>query len=135
MIKVFVIDDSAVVRNSFVNIFDKVNGIKLIGDAENPVDAFKVFENVGLPDVFILDIEMPKVTGLEVAEYIKLANNNQSIILLTAYDDYEYMTDALALEIDDYLLKPIIEKDFLEKLYEITKKISDNKNNLNDIKI
>ena len=76
MIKVFVIDDSAVVRNSFVKIFHKVNDIKLIGSANNPIDAFGVFKKVGLPDVFILDIEMPKMDGLE---FLKKINEQKPI--------------------------------------------------------
>ena len=59
-----VIDDSMVVRNGFRKIFVNVADIELIGEAENPVDAFDVFKKVGLPDVFILDIEMPKMDGL-----------------------------------------------------------------------
>ena len=76
MIKVFVIDDSAVVRNGFVNIFNKAKDIELIGTANNPVDAFSVFKKVGLPDVFILDIEMPKMDGLE---FFKKINEQKPI--------------------------------------------------------
>ena len=76
MIKVFVIDDSAVVRNSFLNLFTKVEDIKLIGTANNPIDAFKIFKDVGLPDVFILDIEMPKMDGLE---FLKKINEQKPI--------------------------------------------------------
>jgi len=79
-------------------------------------------------DLVILDIEMPHLTGLEVAEKIKEINLTQAIVLLTAYDDYDYMADALALQIEEYILKPIVEADFLKKLYEITKKIHNRKN-------
>jgi len=76
MIKVFVIDDSAVVRNAFKNIFAKAKDIELIGTAPNPVDAFPMFKKVGLPDVFLLDIEMPKMDGLE---FLQLINKQKPI--------------------------------------------------------
>jgi len=76
MIKVFVIDDSAVVRNAFKRIFDTVGDIELIGTAPNPVDAFPMFKKVGLPDVFILDIEMPKMDGLE---FLQLINQQKPV--------------------------------------------------------
>ena len=70
MIKVMVIDDSAVVRNAFKKMFTDVKGIKLIATATNPVDAFDDFKKVGLPDVFILDIEMQKMDGLTFLKQI-----------------------------------------------------------------
>ena len=70
MIKVFVIDDSATVRNAFSKIFNATDDIELIGKANNPVDAFNIFKKVGLPDVFILDIEMPKMDGLTFLQQI-----------------------------------------------------------------
>lgn len=70
MIKVFAIDDSAVVRNAIKKIFMNVKDIELIGTAPNPIDAFAIFKKVGLPDVFILDIEMPKMDGLEFLQKI-----------------------------------------------------------------
>lgn len=70
MIKLMVIDDSAVVRNAFKNMFAKVSDITLIATAQNPVDAFNEFKRVGLPDVFILDIEMPKMDGLTFLKQI-----------------------------------------------------------------
>ncbi|MEA2099776.1 MAG: chemotaxis-specific protein-glutamate methyltransferase CheB [Campylobacterota bacterium] len=76
MIKVFVIDDSAVVRSAFTTIFNQARDITLIGSANNPVDAFGVFKSVGLPDVFILDIEMPKMDGLE---FLKQINQQKPI--------------------------------------------------------
>ena len=56
MIKLFIIDDSALVRNEFKKIFAPIRDIEIIGSAPNPVDAFDIFKRVGLPDVFILDI-------------------------------------------------------------------------------
>jgi two-component system, chemotaxis family, protein-glutamate methylesterase/glutaminase len=76
MIKVFVIDDSAVVRSAFNRIFERAADIDLIGQATNPIDAFNVFKTVGLPDVFILDIEMPKMDGLE---FLQLINQQKPI--------------------------------------------------------
>ena len=64
MIKVMVIDDSMAVRRGFSKLISKIAGIELLAEASNPIDAFEVFKKVGLPDLFILDIEMPKMDGI-----------------------------------------------------------------------
>ena len=71
MIKVFIIDDSKLVINTLSKILDRANDIEVIGSALNPVDAFDEFKKVGLPDVFILDLEMPKMDGLTFLKKIQ----------------------------------------------------------------
>ncbi|MDD5051283.1 MAG: chemotaxis response regulator protein-glutamate methylesterase [Sulfuricurvum sp.] len=76
MIKVFVIDDSAMVRHGFRKLLEGIEDIQLIGEAENPIDAFEVFKKTGLPDLFLLDIEMPKMDGLT---FLKKINEQRPI--------------------------------------------------------
>lgn len=71
MIKLFLIDDSMAIRNSIKKILSKYDDLTIIGEASNPVDAFKEFKKVGLPDIFILDIEMPHMTGIEFLKLMK----------------------------------------------------------------
>jgi len=109
MIKVIVIDDSAVVRNGFVNIFSKTKDIDLIGTANNPIDAFGLFKKVGLPDVFILDIEMPKMDGLE---FLKKINEQKPIpvIMCSTMASYGSIAaiDAMRMGAVDVVHKPNI---------------------------
>lgn len=131
MIKVFVIDDSAVVRNAFKRIFEKANDIELIGQATNPVDAFNVFKTVGLPDVFILDIEMPKMDGLEFLQLINQQKPIPVIICSTmAGPGSSAAIDAMRMGAVDVVHKPNINvgkffddatEDFLEKVRAASK--------------
>lgn len=131
MIKVFVIDDSAVVRNAFKRIFEKANDIELIGQATNPVDAFNIFKTVGLPDVFILDIEMPKMDGLEFLQLINQQKPIPVIICSTmAGPGSTAAIDAMRMGAVDVVHKPSINvgkffddatEDFLEKVRAASK--------------
>ena len=80
MINIFIIDDSMAIRNSIKKMLSNYSDIKIIGDAPNPVDAFKEFKKVGLPDLFILDIEMPKMNGLEFLNLMKQQKQIPTII-------------------------------------------------------
>lgn len=71
MIKVFIIDDSMFIRNSIKKILKTQKDISVIGEAANPVDAMNEFKVSGLPDVFILDIEMPKMDGISFLKKLK----------------------------------------------------------------
>jgi len=126
MIKVFVIDDSAVVRSAFKRIFEKAGDIELIGTAPNPVDAFTIFKKVGLPDVFILDIEMPKMDGLEFLQLINQQKPVPVIICSTMVGSgSSAAVDALRMGAVDIVHKPNVNlgkffddatDDFLDKV-------------------
>jgi len=109
MIKVFIIDDSMMVRNAIIKMLKGVEGIKIIGEAPNPIDAFDVFRKVGLPDVFILDIEMPKMDGLTFLKQIKEQKPIPVIICSTLVrEGSTEAIDALRYGAVDIVLKPKI---------------------------
>ncbi|ADN09022.1 protein-glutamate methylesterase/protein-glutamine glutaminase [Sulfurimonas autotrophica] len=110
MIKVFIIDDSALVRNELKKIFASAQDIEVIGSAPNPVDAFDIFKKVGLPDVFILDIEMPKMDGLTFLEQISEQKPIPTIICSTLVTQGSSSAiDALRMGAVDIVLKPTSE--------------------------
>ncbi len=110
MIKVFIIDDSALVRNELKKIFATAQDIKVIGSAPNPVDAFDIFKKVGLPDVFILDIEMPKMDGLTFLQQISKQKPIPTIICSTLVKQGSSPAiDALRMGAVDIVLKPTSE--------------------------
>lgn len=114
MIKVFIIDDSMLVRNSISRILKDEKDIKIIGEAPNPIDALEIFEKVGLPDVFILDIEMPKMDGLSFFKQLNKQKPVPVIICSTLVSNGSFAAiDSLRLGAVDIILKPKINlKDF-----------------------
>jgi len=131
MIKVFIIDDSSLVRTELKKIFLKVNDIEIIGSSANPIDAFEVFKRVGLPDVFILDIEMPKMDGLTFLEMIGKQKPIPTIICSTLVQHgSSSAVDALRMGAVDIILKPKVnvgtffsqsDKNFIEAVRAASK--------------
>ncbi|MBU0719949.1 chemotaxis-specific protein-glutamate methyltransferase CheB [bacterium] len=117
MIKIFIIDDSLMVRNAIYKVLKGAPDIEIIGEANNPVDAFEIFKKVGLPDLFILDIEMPKMDGLSFLKQINKQKPTPVIICSTLVTDGSNAAiDALALGASDIILKPKLNvKDFFDE--------------------
>ena len=109
MIKVFIIDDSLLIRVTIKKILSTSREIKIIGDAENPIDAFEVFKKTGLPDVFILDIEMPKMDGLTFLQKIQKQKPIPTIICSSLVTQGSSKAiDSLRFGACDIILKPKI---------------------------
>lgn len=120
MIKVFLIDDSIAVRSGFKKILTGVEDIQILGEANNPVDAFEEFKKVGLPDVFILDIEMPKMDGLTFLKKINEQRPTPVIMCSTLLSKgSSALLDALSLGAFEVIEKPKLNvKDFLNEYKE-----------------
>jgi len=107
MTKIFIIDDSLMVRNALYKTLKGAQDIEIIGEANNPVDAFETFKKVGLPDVFILDIEMPKMDGLSFLKQINAQKPIPVIICSTlVIGGSNAAIKALELGACDIILKP-----------------------------
>ena len=105
--KVLLVDDEEEVTNMIEERIDWAGlGFEVAGKAQNGVKALELSEKVQ-PDVVITDIKMPYMNGLELARYMKQENPGVRILILTGFDEFEYAKEAVHLEIDEYILKPV----------------------------
>ncbi|MBT2281935.1 response regulator transcription factor [Priestia megaterium] len=102
--KVFLVDDHFVVREGLKLILETSDNYEVIGEAEEGATALNLIEELQ-PDVILMDLSMPKMTGLEVIERLKEKNSQIPIIILTTYNEDELMVRGLALGAKGYLLK------------------------------
>ena len=124
--KVFIIDDSKIVREGFKKVLSSINDVELLGEASNPIDALNVFKKVGLPDLFILDIEMPKMDGLTFLKKINDQRPTPVIICSSLVaSNSNAMIDAMRLGAIDIIKKPKLTTPqfFEEYAYELQQKI------------
>jgi DNA-binding LytR/AlgR family response regulator len=106
--KCIIVDDEPVARKILREFIEQVNFLELAGQFENALKA-DAFLQDNKADILLLDIEMPKLSGLE---YLKRADVKPLVILTTAFP--EYALEGYELDIIDYLLKPVAFSRFLK---------------------
>lgn len=107
MIKVFIIDDAMLMRNIVKKIIKNIDGIEVIGEAANPIDAMEEFKKVGFPDVFILDLEMPKMDGLTFLKQLKEQRPIPTVVFASMVSDKSTKAiEAMELGACDIIVKP-----------------------------
>ncbi|MET9631189.1 response regulator transcription factor [Lentzea sp. NPDC006480] len=102
MTTVFVVDDQAMVRESFVALLDAQPGIEVVGSAGDGAEAVRGIENLN-PDVVLMDVRMPTMDGLEATR--RLRDHPCRVIVLTTFHLDEYVYEALRGGASGYLLK------------------------------
>lgn len=120
MISVLVVDDHAIVRSGIKLMIDSQTDMKVIGEAEDGEEAVqKALELV--PDIVIMDLNMPKKSGMVAIKQITEANDQIKIIVLTMHDDKEYIFRTLQAGATSYLLKSHHENDLIEAIRTVSK--------------
>jgi DNA-binding NarL/FixJ family response regulator len=84
MLKVFITDDSALVRERLVALISELDTVELVGQAENAPKAIQAIEQLK-PDVVILDIRLPEGNGIDVLKTVKQNVSAPTVIMLTAF--------------------------------------------------
>lgn len=116
MKKVFIVDDELLSRQSLKSgIIWENFGYRLCGEAANGKQALELITNIR-PDVIFTDIKMPVMDGLELLRQLKAVQNPAKIIVLSCYDEFDYVREALRLGAVDYLLKHTCEETDLAAL-------------------
>ena len=121
MYKVFLIEDEIVIREALERMIPwNEYGFELVGKAKDGEIALPMIRKTK-PDVLITDIKMPFMDGLTLSGIVKKEFPDIRIVIVSGYDDFEYAKKAIALGVDDYLLKPIAKAEFvnvLQKIYQ-----------------
>jgi RNA polymerase sigma factor (sigma-70 family) len=104
VIRVLVVDDHAIVRQGIRQVLDDAAGFAVVGEAGDGTAALAAAA-LHLPDVVVLDVSLPGDTGLEVARRLKQARPATRILMLSVYDNTEYVLEAVRAGADGYLLK------------------------------
>ncbi len=119
-IKVFLVDDHAIFREGLKHILSSRKKYEILGEA---ADGKVALEEIDLrrPDIVILDISLPTISGIEIALYIKKYYENMRIVILTRHDNQAYIHQLLKQGIHAYVLKDNSSEDLLRALEEIGK--------------
>lgn len=128
MIKVLLADDNRLILERFTNMIDwKAQGFELVASAIDGKNAWMEFQ-AHKPELVITDIQMPKMTGIELAEHITETAPGTVILFLTSYEEFSYVKSALELGVYGYLLKHETKKDkLIARLQEIKTEIKKRK--------
>ena len=105
-IRVVIADDHSLVRQGLRRYLEMAGDIQVIGEASNGREVLGMMENgVGQPDIVLLDIRMPEMDGLETARKIRQRHPEIGVIMLTAYDDRQFVVEAVRAGARGYVLK------------------------------
>ncbi|KRE98490.1 hypothetical protein ASG89_05680 [Paenibacillus sp. Soil766] len=119
MYKVLLVDDEKLSRDSIAALIHwDEHGLQLIGAAKNGFEALDWVDKE-MPDIVITDIKMPVMNGLELIGKIKEKRSDTVFVVLSGYDEYDYMSEAMRYGIKHYLLKPCNELQIIDILSEI----------------
>ena len=125
--KVFIVDDSALVRERIIAMISEHPGIEITGQAENALEGINSIRKLK-PDVVILDIRMPGGNGIEVLRNIKKNSSGPTIIILTNYPYPQYRKKCIEAGADYFFDK----STEFNKIIEVIKKLIQESNAQNN---
>lgn len=141
MIKILIVDDQELIRQSLALILNNQPGMEVVGDAKSGTEAIEITRRLR-PEIILMDIRMPGMDGIQCMKIIKENLPHIKIIILTTFDDDEYIYKALKNGADGFLLKGIstlelvrainivynggvsIEPDIANKVFQIFRKLA-----------
>lgn len=119
-IKVILADDHAMIREGMRNLLEFDGSIKVISEANDGEECLEMLKTV-VPDILLLDINMPKKNGLDVLAAIKKQKINTKVIILTVHNEVDYLIKAIDLGVDGYMLKDLPSSELMKAIDSVFK--------------
>lgn len=117
-VRVLIADDHALLREALHGALDGEKDMEVVAEAADGEEAVKLVSELA-PDVVVMDIVMPRLSGIEATRKIKEITGNTAILILTAYDDEEYVLGLLDAGAAGYLLKSARGRDVVDAIRTI----------------
>ena len=117
-IKVFLLDDHQIVRDGIKSLLSDSDIIEVIGEAEDCYRFFDILKK-DKPDIVVLDISLPKMSGIEVARQVKADYPEIGIIMLSMYTNEDFIFNSLKAGALGYLPKNTTKKELIEAIIKV----------------
>lgn len=103
-VKVMITDDHKMIREGLKQLLELEGDLKVIEEAENGLDCLEKLK-INKPDILLLDINMPKMNGIQTLEVMKEEKIDIKVLMLTVHGEVEYLLKAVDIGVDGYILK------------------------------
>lgn len=117
-IRVILADDHPIFMSGLKQIIEEDDGIDIVGTAINGEKALELINEIK-PDIAVLDIDMPKMTGLEVLKALNETKTKTNVVFLTVYASEDMFDEAMELGTGGYVLKDCAVNDIVECIYKV----------------
>jgi DNA-binding NarL/FixJ family response regulator len=119
-IRVLIIDDHPLFRQGVRRSLEEVGDMEVVGEAENGEEAIKLAERL-VPDVALIDINLPGLNGLEVARVIKRREPRVGLIVISVYEDDDQLFQAIKVGAAAYASKDMLPCDLVRMIREVAR--------------
>ncbi|MEL6554437.1 MAG: response regulator transcription factor [Cyanobacteria bacterium J06621_11] len=114
-IRILLVDDQYLIREGIASLLELENSVEVVGIAENGRDAIAKAKDLA-PNVVLMDVRMPEMNGVEATAKIKQTLPDCQVIMLTTFDDEEFIVQSLLAGACGYLMKDIPSKDLVQAI-------------------
>jgi DNA-binding NarL/FixJ family response regulator len=120
MLHILIADDHGIVRSGIRMLIDRQQGMHVVAEAEDGIQAVELVQTTS-PDVAILDVSMPRMTGLQAAREIRARAPKTRVLLLSMHDDERYFFDAVEVGAAGYVLKRSADTDLIDAIQAVAR--------------
>ena len=112
-IRIVLVDDHVLVAEGTRQLLDAEPGLEVVGEARTAEEGLRILERLR-PDVALVDVNLPGMSGLELARLATSSYPEVLVLIVSAYDDYAYVTEALDIGVAGYLLKTASARELVD---------------------
>ena len=125
MKKVMIVEDEELILQGIRNIIDwEALGLDVVHMAHDGMEALELWEKEPV-HIVVTDISMPEMDGLILLRKIREMDEQVRFIILTGYDEFSYAREAVRLDVENYILKPVNEEELERQLRETVQKLEE----------
>ena len=112
-VQVFIVDDHALVREGTIQLLQSAPDLEVVGQEGSGEEAVSALETLR-PDVALVDVNLPGISGLELARRTSISHPDMRVLIVSAYDEYAFVAEAIEIGVGGYLLKTASTKELVD---------------------